>query len=186
MATLLSCGNRTNTHFTLSPTDSFDHLYEETPSSRVCESVLKNDKSLGCAKVFAAGTVVNGSFSFQDLFTKCTTTANGTSIEITNANLGQATFEISISLYKVNTLSGLFSCSGPETIAIPPSIDLKPGYCAITARLYSNVFAATPGEPCYLTLSNTNPLSGQILCNHLTAKNQSISIGEGSVFSCQP
>lgn len=178
---LLGCGSRTNSHFSLTPTEEFDGDFEENPAKKACSG----SKSHGCASVQTSGTAVNGSFNFDDLFVRCESSSLGTNISIKNMAVEGATFQVSINLYKVTSPNGLYECMGPQVVANPPEIELKPGYCDIVTQVHSLKFSTKENERCYLTVTSQNPIQGQLLCATLTRGEHSLSIAEGSQFACQ-
>lgn len=177
---IVACGSRSNSHFALSPTDEFDPAFEPFQAKKSCETKSTH----GCAALFTSGTAVNGSFNFDDMFTSCSVNANGTNIRISNMPIEGSTFDVSINLYKVTSPLGLYACEGPKVVANPPELELKPGTCDVIAQVHHLRFAARPTESCFLSITSTAPLAGNIICQVMSKGTHTLTISEGSRFTC--
>jgi hypothetical protein len=152
------------------PSEKFDRFTENIEPWKQCE----HTEGYGCASIHSTGSLVQGAFDFNFIYSKCDKTESGTTVHITNSLSSRPTLSAIIKLSKSE--SGTFICKGDD--ADTP--------CTVSIQVHETIATSTQQKNCYLTFRNTPPMGGEISCQALSTPRGQISISPGSTFTCAP
>jgi hypothetical protein len=181
VATGAGCGSPSSTTYNASPISDFDKAAEPFSLKKPCDV----PGSTGCADVFTSGSLVGDSFVFRNLKTKCEKDADGFKILITNSDKPEdSSFEMEISLYKVETPASQVICRGIEYTGTIGNVEYKKGYCTLSLRYHDRILAAGRNTACILLFNDVQNPRGFFLCSKLEKGEDYVIIDGSSQFSC--
>ncbi len=174
------CGGKESTgENVLDPSGDYKKLKEEP-----VEKVRCGTSGYGCGRVATSGNLVQGSFTFENLFVHCAVTEEGFVIDLDNTIASTPTFKMHLILYGLSEPDIYYSCKGGERAADGQSYKLAS--CDLFLKIHSSVLAATQERKCEVSFEpGSSPLMGKISCAQLEQSKGYVSIAEQSEFTCQ-
>jgi hypothetical protein len=152
------------------PSEKFDRFTENIEPWKQCE----HTEGYGCASIHSTGSLVEGSFDFNFIYSKCDKKNSETAIHITNSLSNRPTLDILVKLS--NSESGSYICKG----------EADNSSCTVSIRIHETLATSTQQKNCVLNFRNTQPMGGEISCQTLSTHRGQISISPGSTFTCAP
>lgn len=163
-----SCGQKNTSKSSNLANNKFERLAESLAAWRQCE----HTQGYGCATIRTSGSLVQGSFLFRDMFSRCDTIENTFQVKIINSLSGSATFRVLINI--PNTEVGTFVCGSGE----------NENNCSVRVQLHTNETGTSVSSTCTLNIKTIHPFTGELECKPLGTADGTINIDRGSTFSC--
>jgi hypothetical protein len=149
------------------PSDMFIEHAEPISGWRQCEHL----PGFGCATLDTTGTLVQGLFTFKDIYTRCRYDGTTTTVAIVNSTTVDPTFQLVLTVRAPRP--GSVVCADSESRS-----------CDAKFRLHAQYGATTDQQTCLLSIQSTVPLSGQLACSPMATPGGSLAIKSGSSFQC--
>jgi hypothetical protein len=182
LALLLSgCSGAESTGQTdIDPAGSYKQLKEKSVEKSRCGS-----DGFGCGTIATSGNLVQGAFTFEELFVTCHSSARGYLVDLRNSRGSAPTFRLQVLLHGLSEPDIYYKCEGGVLVE---GGGYEAGSCDLFLQVHSSVLAASVSRPCEVTFDpGSSPLQGTVSCPQLEQSSGHLTIAaEESCFICQP